>query len=115
MPAPPPYGMSSTVRWRSAAQSRRSWDPSSSFPPARRAPTLGVPLERDDGFGGGAADGRDRQRSEAVALEDRADMEAVGDVAAGIDAHLATDAVRRLDDADDEAVGVFNGANRSRG
>ena len=32
MPAPPPYGVSSTVRWRSWVQSRRSWTCTSSRP-----------------------------------------------------------------------------------
>ena len=38
IPAPPPYGVSSTVWWRSVVQSRRSWTVTSSRPLARALP-----------------------------------------------------------------------------
>ncbi|CPU67941.1 Uncharacterised protein [Mycobacteroides abscessus] len=39
MPAPPPNGVSSTVRCRSVVQSRRSWTRRSRIPAVRALPT----------------------------------------------------------------------------
>ena len=39
MPGPPPYGESSTVRWTSSVQARRSWTPTSSSPLVRALPS----------------------------------------------------------------------------
>ena len=82
MPAPPPNGASSTLRWRSVAWSRGSWSRTSSSPALARPP-----------------EERGAQRALEVLGEDRED----------VDAHSELEqAVGRVDDHDAVACSTTN-------